>query len=387
MNHDRVRALRSANVLALALVLVILTAACSRINEPEGWSGGVVKDDTLYIGTVEGSLLAVDKNNGATLWRAELRVVEDDDQAIYGTVAVSDDAVYVGGYNGSLYVFGLDGSDISWGDQPLGGPIVGGPALVDNLVIVGTAIDDHQEDSRGAVHALDVESGGIVWTFFADGSVWSAPTVADGVVYFGTLNNSVYAVNLEDGSELWRETVGGSVVASPLVSEGRVYIGAFDSAFYALDAKTGEEVWKFTGADRWYWTQALALGSTIYAPSLDGNLYALNAGTGDKIWTFESDGNIVGTPTFVSGMLAIPVADGNNSKIHLVELNGSLKDACRIGKDVRTPLVADGEMIYFGAKDKSIRALSISSNGNPDEVWVYFTDKDDPLPRDRAKAC
>ena len=387
MSYVRIHALRRANVLVLALALVILTAACSRISQPEGWSGGVVKGDTLYIGTSEGSLLAVDKNDGSTLWRSELRVREDVDQAIYGKVAVADDAVYVGGYNGSLYVFGLDGSDIRWGDQPLGGPIVGGPALADNLVIVGTAIDDSIDDSRGAVHALDVESGDTVWKFLADGSVWSAPTVADGVVYFATLSNTVYALNLEDGSELWQKTLGGSVVASPLISAGRVYVGAFDSVFYALDAQTGEIVWTFTESSRWYWTQALALGGTIYAPSLDGNLYALDANTGDKLWTFESDGAIVGTPVFVSGMIAIPVADGSNSKIHLVELNGSVKDACRIGKDVPTPLVADGDLIYFGAKDKSIRALSISGNGNPDEEWVYFTDKDDPIPRDRAKAC
>ena len=384
MSCVRVHALKRANVLALALVLVMLTAACARISGPEGWSGGVVKDDTLYIGTADGSLLAVDKTDGSTLWRRELLADEDVDQAIYGTVAVSDDSVYVGGYNGSLYVFGLDGSEIRWGNQPLGGPIVGGPTLVDNLVIVGTAIDESQENGKGMVHALDAETGDTVWRFSADGSVWSAPTVADGVVYFGTLDKTVYAVNLEDGTELWRQSTEGAVVASPLVSGGRVYIGAFDSTFYALDAKTGDVDWKFTESNLWYWAKALALGNTIFAPSLDGNLYALDADTGTRLWTFESEGAIVGTPVFVAGMLAIPVADGSDSKIHIIELNGSLKDACRIGEDVRTPLVADGDLIYFGAKDKSIRALSIS---NPDEEWVYLTDKDDPLPRDRAKAC
>ena len=72
MSYVRIHALRRANVLVLALALVILTAACSRISQPEGWSGGVVKGDTLYIGTSEGSLLAVDKNDGSTLWRSEL---------------------------------------------------------------------------------------------------------------------------------------------------------------------------------------------------------------------------------------------------------------------------------------------------------------------------
>ncbi|MCD5398259.1 MAG: PQQ-binding-like beta-propeller repeat protein [Dehalococcoidia bacterium] len=367
--------------------MILLTAACSSISTPEGWSAGVVKGDALIIGTAEGSLLAVDKINGSTLWRAELQASEDVDQAIYGKPAVADDAVYVGGYNGSLYVFDLQGQETKWGDQPLGGPIVGGPALVDDLVIVGTAAEESQDDGKGAVYAIDTESGDTVWRFPAEGGVWSSPTVADGVVYFGTLGQIVFAVSLEDGSELWRTNTGGAVVASPLVVGGRVYVGAFDSVFYALDAQTGNVDWKFTESERWYWTQALAAGNTIFAPSLDGNLYALDANTGVKLWAFESEGAIVGSPTIVSGMLAIPVSEGGNSKVHLVEFNGSQKDSCRIGENVFTTLVADGDLIYFAATDKSIRALSISGNGNPDEEWVYLTDKDDPLPRDRAKAC
>ena len=387
MTRVRVRSLKNANVVALAFLLILLTVACSRISTPEGWSAGVVKDDALIIGTAEGSLLAVDKINGSTLWRAELQAPEDVDQAIYGKPAVADDAVYVGGYNGSLYVFDLQGQETKWGNQPMGGPIVGGPALVDDLVIVGTAVEESQDDGKGAVYAIDAESGDTVWRFPAEGGVWSSPTVADGVVYFGTLGQTVFAVSLEDGSELWRRNTGGAVVASPLVVGGRVYVGAFDSVFYALDAQTGNVDWKFTESERWYWTQALAAGNTIFAPSLDGNLYALDANTGVKLWAFESEGAIVGSPTIVSGMLAIPVSDGGNSKVHLVEFNGSQKDSCRIGENIFTTLVADGDLIYFAATDKSIRALSISGNGNPDEEWVYLTDKDDPLPRDRAKAC
>ena len=118
-----------------------------------------------------------------------------------------------------------------------------------------------------------------------------------------------------------------------------------------------------------------------------GEFLEILSDSGVKLWAFESEGAIVGSPTIVSGMLAIPVSEGGNSKVHLVEFNGSQKDSCRIGENVFTTLVADGDLIYFAATDKSIRALSISGNGNPDEEWVYLTDKDDPLPRDRAKAC
>jgi len=31
--------------------------------------------------------------------------------------------------------------------------------------------------------------------------------------------------------------------------------------------------------------------------------------------------------------------------------------------------------------------VRVKESGNPDEEWIHFTDRDDPLPRGRAPAC
>ena len=380
------RSHRAAFVM-LMLTALLAAAACARISDPEGWSGGVVTDDALIIGTMEGQVLAVDKNDGSTLWGQDLGGEEESDRAVYGTPVVSDDAIFVGGYDSILYAYDRQGQEI-W-EEPLGGRIMGGPALAGDLLLVGSARDEPEGGREGTLYAFDASTGDEVWRFSTVGRIWSPPTVANGVVYFGTLDKTIYAVavGLEEGRELWRFKTGGAVVAAPLIENGRVYVGAFDSVFYALDAQTGAEVWRFNGAERWYWGKAIAHEGTIFAPSLDGNLYALDADSGRLLWTFESEGAIVGSPVFVSNLLAVPVADGGESRISLVELNGSFRAACRIGDDIRTPLVADGDLIYFGVNDHSIRALRIKRNGNPDEEWVYFTNREDPIPTDRAKAC
>jgi hypothetical protein len=105
------------------------------------------------------------------------------------------------------------------------------------------------------------------------------------------------------------------------------------------------------------------------------------------LWKYETEGAIVGSPVVLGDRIIVPVAEGDDSRISIIELNGSPSAACKIGDDVRTPLVADGDLIYFGVTDHSIRALRIKSSGNPDEEWVYFTDREDPIPRERAKAC
>ena len=362
---------------ALPLVLLML-AACARIGNPEGWSGGAVAGDTLYIGTREGELVALDRKTGETLWRFELQG-EERNRAIYGTPAVVGDMVYVGGYDGLLYALTSDGQD-EWKTRvggPLGGPIVGGPTVVDGVVLVGS--------SDGNLYAFDAAEGTDIWRFPTGNKVWASPAVANGVVYFGSLDQRVYAVSVENGDKVWEFKTGGAISASPLVYEGRVYVGSFDSVFYAISASTGKEVWRFPDAGNWYWSHAIAAEQTIFAPSLDGNLYALDAGTGRLLWTMETEGPLVGSPVVINDMIVVPSAD---KKLRVARLRDGLElDACNIGEEIRTSLVEKDGFVYLGARDRSIRAIHIRSNGNPDEEWVYFTDGDDLLPAGSARAC
>ena len=360
---------------ALVVVLGFLSVvACNRFTNPVGGSGGTVAEDVLYIGTAAGQLVALDTESGETIWRYELQS-EDEERAIYGTPTVFDGTVYVGGYDGVLYAISTDGVE-EWSER-LGGAIVGGPVVVDNMVLVGS--------SDGYMYAIDVQDQTRRWRFPTGHKVWSTPAVEDGVVYFGSLDHKLYAVNLEDGSERWHFKTQGAVVAQPVVSRGRVYVGSFDSVFYAVDVATGAEVWRFEDARNWYWASAIAVDQLIYAPSLDGTLYALDLGTGELRWTLKTEGAIIGSPAVVHDLIAVPSTDG---RIKLARLrDGAERDACNVGEKIRTPIVERDGTIYFGAEDSSVRALRIKKSGNPDEEWVHFTDKDDPLPRDRIPAC
>ena len=379
------RVSRTAMIPALMVALVLVAAGCVGISTPQGWSGGAISGEALIIGTEDGTVLAVDKVEGTTVWVQGLRGENELDRAVYGIPAVSGDNVFVGGYDSILYAYDTEGQE-RW-QEPLGGRIVGGPAVAGGLVIAGVALDEAEGGRQGALYAFETDTGDSAWSFPTDGPIWSPPAVSAGTVYFGTLGKAIFAVSVDNGQEMWRFETGGAVVASPLIADGRVYVGDFDSVFYALNAQTGAFVWRFDGAERWYWAKAIAHQGIIFAPSLDGNLYALDAASGRLLWKFETEGAIVGSPVILGDRIIVPVAEGADSRISIVELNGSSSSACNVGDDVRTPLVADGDLIYFGVTDHSIRALRIKSSGNPDEEWVYFTDREDPIPRGRAKAC
>ena len=363
--------------MALLVLSLLVLAGCSRVGNPKGWPSGAVVDDTLYIGTQDGDFRALNIETGETIWKFRLLGEDEDKRAIYGAPAVSGDALYFAGYDGLLYARRLNGDEI-W-DTRVGeaDTIVGGPAIGDGLVLVGS--------NDGNMYAYDAESGSLEWTFGTDNGIWTTPAVANGVAYFGSLDHNVYAVNVADGNELWRFPAGGAVTAKPVVADGKVYVGSFDSVFFALDAATGQAAWRFDGADKWFWGGAIYHDGAVYAPSLDGNVYALDGQTGNLMWTLASDGPVVGSPAVVGDRLASTSKDG---RVRLVRLAGGQDERpCNIGEDLRTSLTVNGNTIFVSADDHSIRALNIKSNGNPDETWVHFTDSDVPIPQDATKVC
>jgi outer membrane protein assembly factor BamB len=362
-----------------ALVLLLAVTACSRVSNPTGWPGGVVSGDAILIGSRDGELIALDLETGTSLWRQELPR-EDDPQAIYGTPAVFDGTVLAGGYDGLLYAFDvLDGSP-QWTEQvgEEGFPIVGAPLVSGDTVLVGS--------SDGNFYALSAKDGSEIWRFPTGNKIWSTPAVADGVVYFGSLDKFVYALRIADGSELWQFPAGGAVTAAPVVAGGRVYFGAFDGNFYAVDAQTGLEVWRFDETGGWFWASAVATETAIYAPNMDGHLYALDLRTGSLLWDLETDGSIVSSPVIVDDKIAVASDDGRLRIARLAD--GFTVGQCNIGGKLRTPLAESDGVVFFGADDNSIRALSIKASGNPDEKWrPFFTDKEDQSAAGPPAAC
>jgi len=89
------------------------------------------------------------------------------------------------------------------------------------------------------------------------------PTLADGVIYFTTLDAHVVAVNADTGEEIWKTRLGDinrgeTMTMAPLVAKGKVLVGISGGEYgvrgfiEALDAKSGQSVWKAysTGPDQ-----------------------------------------------------------------------------------------------------------------------------------------
>ena len=57
---------------------------------------------------------------------------------------------------------------------------------------------DHQ------MHCVDAATGKPLWSYFTEGPIRLAPTLADGRVYCGSDDGNVYCLNADDGKRHWK---------------------------------------------------------------------------------------------------------------------------------------------------------------------------------------
>lgn len=365
---------RAGSILLLMIMLLVIGLAgfgCIRGLQPLGWSGGVVSNGTLFVGSKEGKLVAVNLADESRQWTESLKAASQGGGfgcvpamagggcgacgagapgvAIYGTPEVSGDLVYIGGYNGKIYAYVSDTLSVRWvypREENLE-PIVGGLVVAQGKVYFG--------GSDGKVYALDAATGDKLWEFETGDKVWSTPAISDGTLFIGSFNKKLYALSAADGSKQWEFETEGAIITTPLIHNGTVYIGSFDRHLYALNTADGSLRWKFMG-ENWFWAKPVVYDNTIYAGCLDDRVYALKADTGDKVAEFDLESPISSSPVMVDSSIIfasrkgiVYVIDAGLNKL------GKLAD---IEEDVYGPLCVNEGIVYIHTQDLTLHRIN-----------------------------
>ena len=219
-----------------------------------------------------------------------------------------------------------------------------------------------QTPSPGAV-----ASGKKIWSFGTGNIIESPVVVANGVVYFGSIDNNVYAVNAHNGDRVWSYGAGDAVQTGIAVAGGAVYASSFEGDLFSLDAGSGTRIWSYPAQSVSAASVAVADG-TVYTSGLGTIIMALSVTNGTKKWELGQDGQ---------GMRGIALAG------HVVYLGTSGGDVYALhggGGKVIWSFPANGEItsgvafadgvVYAGSFGQSIYALN-ASNGR--QAWTYQT--------------
>lgn len=259
-------------------------------------SSPTVVNGTVYVGSMDNRVYALDMEDGSQVW-----AFETDDEIRQSSPTVEEGIVYVGSLDSTVYALDATDGSVEWTVQT-GDEIRSSPTVVDDTVYVGS--DDH------SVYALNAADGTRRWVFETNGDVRSSATVVDGVVYIGSHDTHVYALNAEDGSQEWAFETGKRVESVPTVVDGTVYVGSFDNRVYALDTEDGSQKWAFETGGAVRSSPTVARG-TVYTGSDDNNFYALAVTDGTQKWAVQTSGSIQSSPTVVDGTVYVGSLDNN----------------------------------------------------------------------------
>ena len=341
-------------------------------------SSPAVADGTVYVGSRDSKLYALDASTGAKRWEYKVGGWVESSPAIVNGV------VYFGSNDGRLYALDANSGEKLW-DFKAKYPIKSSPAVADGVVYFGAG--DYY------VYALDAVTGEKLWDFETEGPVSSSPVVANGIVYVGsgskyTESKFSYALNALNGRLRLRFKSLYSVFSSPAVSDGIVYFINSRGCLYAVDGNARTWPWEHEIKSAWIylWVRGLRVfaspvlptptpqsgllwwlrldrpvastpivtGDTLYVGS-DNKLVAVDLQSQQKRWEFEAEGVVSSSPALVDTTIYVGSEDG---RLYAVDATTGEKlwDILTGGKITSSPAVADGT-VYISSHDGNLYAI------------------------------
>jgi outer membrane protein assembly factor BamB len=325
-------------------------------------SPAIGPDGTVYIGSWDAKIYALDGKTGAKKWDANV------DMQVQSSPSIGPDGTI---YIGAGRAFALDGKtgESLWQFQA-GNNMQISPAIGSDGTIYVGAYDNK-------AYALDGKSGAKKWEYRLDIHVTISPAIgADGTVYTGLWDGKIYALNGQSGKQSWVFPVGGqhgaAQPAPAIGADGTICFGALNGKVYSLDGKTGEKKWEFASGKAIRSSPAIGSDGTVYIGSTDSKVYALNGKTGVKMWEFTAGGSIGSTPAIgADGTVYIGSSD---SKVYALDrATGAKKWEFETGRDViSSPAISPEGILYIGSKDKKVYAIRTNSKGLAKSPWPMF---------------
>jgi len=312
------------------------------------FSSPAVVGNTLYVGSADHNLYAVDIATGTQKWAFKTG------SSVASSPAVANATVYFMSYDGSFYAVDATDGRLRWKFQ------TGGERRFAAKHLHGS-----QPRAETMPDPFDV--------------YLSSPVVWQGAVYFGCGDSNVYSLDAAKGTLNWKFKTGDVVHASPVISGGVLYIGSWDSYFYAIDAVTGKENWRFkTGEDPDIHNQvgiqssAVVADSMVYFGCRDSNLYAIDVATGQKKWVYNNKGSwVIASPLVQKGNVYFATSDSGMFYALDAKTGAELFSLKFSGwPTFASPIIA-GQMLYTGSHSGKLFAIDLKEQKT---VWEFQTD-------------
>ena len=332
-----------------------------------------VVNQVVYVMSYDGNLYALNANTGGVKWtlatggekrfeakglhgfQPKNQTIADPFDTFLSSPVVVENTVYFGSGDGNLYAVDTNTGDLRWKFKT-GDVIHASPAYADGVLYFGSW------DSY--FYAVDAATGKEKWRFHGGEDALihnqvgfqSSPAVVNGIVYTGCRDSNLYALDAATGKEKWRFNNEMSwVITSPAVTDGKVVFATSDSSLYhVVDATTGKPLLK-QEAKAYMFSSPSVTGDVVLIGVLNGTLEARDLKTGDLLWDYQTDASKQNKGWVLAADRKFNMPLLHYSDWREAPLVASDREFS-VGSIFSSPLVANG-VVYFGSTDGFLYAV------------------------------
>jgi outer membrane protein assembly factor BamB len=349
-------------------------------------SSPIVRGGVVYCGSNDSCFYAV-TTSGTPVWACSTHHTK-----CVSTAAIHGDSViyfasmgYRGDWRGRVHAIYTDGT-IKWTRklEASGSWVVASPAIHPTTGEI--VLNDYANVAGGGVYTLYTSDGSNhhTWHVLLDEEDWGGSPAIDsltGNIYTAGQKDYAKLVALTSSlSKLWDYAVetpsssNGISSSACLDASGTIYIGSRShTCVYAITPAGGLK-WKcmLGGATRS--SPAIDGDSVIYIGCYDDCLYAIYASTGAVKWTYGTGGSVTSSPAIDGdGIVYVGSAD---SCLYAIHADGTLKWSFKTGGPINYSSPALDSIVPNGMEEASSGRnpvlYSISPNPSYGQTWITY---------------
>lgn len=244
-------------------------------------------EDLVYIGSCSGTLFALDRHDGRTRWSHDVKP-NGRATSFHGDALVTDSVIVIGTDGGNqpdhgshIWAFALDSGAVRW-VCPVEDGIVSDIVRAGDRLLAITRPD--------SLLCLDLASGRRQWSFAGTGDdsdskfIFRSPAVAGGQTFFGDGAGRVHALDLDSGRLLWTRAIGTTISTGILVIGDELVLADEHGRVYRLDQATGA-IRANIRAGATFIGPPIAVGPSLVVFAGEQSIVCLDLATARTCWT------------------------------------------------------------------------------------------------------
>ncbi|MFQ3235480.1 MAG: outer membrane protein assembly factor BamB [Paraglaciecola sp.] len=259
--------------------------------------------EMVFAANRQGRVVAFEQDSGKEVWSKNFAHFKHDSftsgitnvwssgvaAKISGGLSVAYETLFFGTENGEVFALDVHTGEQKWSVK-VKGEVLAEPAIDEGVVVINTG--------SGLMFGLDAETGTELWIYESEVPPLSlrgiaSPVAANGGAIVGTASGKLAVNILGTGQTAWEQVISSPTGATeldrivdidsqPLVAGGVIYVISYDGSLASVELQSGRVIWK-----REYksYRRLTSFGNTLFLVDVNSNLYALDSRNGIELWS------------------------------------------------------------------------------------------------------